>query len=301
MRVRAPATIAAAVAAVTMVLLPTAAGAVPKATWYWTLAVSSADPNALLLGTSAGIYRSTDAGKSWQPAAGLGRINATSLAQSGSTLFLGGVRSLPGAKAVIVAGGAYVSGPGTTVLAMSRDDGNTWQQLHPRGLPDVGVQALAVDPAGHSLLYAVLRTGALYRSADDGRSFNLVTQTVGGTPWAVAVTQNHHFITGDMTSGSYMSNTGDKWLRTQFADLKGGSMVMEYAVQPTDTRHVLMTSYGVLSSRDAGRSWHVALKSKVMFGPVAWAPNTSTVAYAVGWDRSVWRSDDGGTSWAQVS
>jgi hypothetical protein len=38
-----------------------------------------------------------------------------------------------------------------------------------------------------------------------------------------------------------------------------------------------------------------------MFGPVAWAPSTSDVAYAVGFDRSVWRSADGAKSWTKVT
>ena len=76
---------------------------------------------------------------------------------------------------------------------------------------------------------------------------------------------------------------------------------MEYAVQPTDLTRVLMTSLGVQMSTDGGKTWHVALKSDVMFGPVAWAPTESDVAYAVGFDRSVWRSDDGGKTWTEVS
>jgi len=75
---------------------------------------------------------------------------------------------------------------------------------------------------------------------------------------------------------------------------------MEYAVQPSDLTRVLMTSYGVLMSTDSGKSWQVALKSKVMFGPVAWSPADSGVAYAVGWDRSVWRSANDGRSWTRV-
>ena len=76
---------------------------------------------------------------------------------------------------------------------------------------------------------------------------------------------------------------------------------MEYAVQPSDPQRVLMTSYGVELSSDGGKSWHVVLNSKVMFGPVAWSPSTPDVAYAIGWDRSVWRSTDGGKVWARTS
>lgn len=290
---------AVAVAGTVAALLPiVATAAIPKASWYWTL--SAGDPNTLLLGTSAGLYRSTDAGKTWQPA-GTARINATSVIQSAGTVLVGGIRTRAGSKAVMVVGGAYISGPGTSVVEASTDGGKTWEPRTPRGLPNIGVQALAVDPADDSVIYAVVRNGALYRSTDGGDSFRLVAATVGGTPWAIAVTNNHHFVTGDMTSGSYLSSTGDRWLRTNFADPKGGSMVMEYAVQPTDAHHILMTSYGVLASKDAGKTWSVALKSKVMFGPVAWALSTPTVAYAVGWNRSLWRSDDGGRSWRRTS
>jgi photosystem II stability/assembly factor-like uncharacterized protein len=62
-----------------------------------------------------------------------------------------------------------------------------------------------------------------------------------------------------------------------------------------------MTSRGVEESTDGGKTWHVKLKSDVMFGPVSWAPTTPDVAYAVGFDQSLWRSDDGGESWKKVS
>lgn len=54
-------------------------------------------------------------------------------------------------------------------------------------------------------------------------------------------------------------------------------------------------------STDGGKTWHLALKSSVMFGPVAWAPQESKIAYAIGFDRSFWRSADGGLTWKQVS
>jgi photosystem II stability/assembly factor-like uncharacterized protein len=38
-----------------------------------------------------------------------------------------------------------------------------------------------------------------------------------------------------------------------------------------------------------------------MFGPVAWAPSSPDTAYAIGFDGSIWRTADGGTTWARVS
>src|SRR5581483_9542207 len=101
--------------------------------------------------------------------------------------------------------------------------------------------------------------------------------------------------------GSHVSRSGTGWRPTPFTDSSGGRMVMEYAVQPGDPARVIMTSRGIALSTDAGRTWRLVLRSQVMFGPVAYAPSASSLAYAVGFDGSLWRSDDGGTSWTKVA
>ncbi len=111
-----------------------------------------------------------------------------------------------------------------------------------------------------------------------------MTHKVGGTPWALAITQPGHLVAGDMTTGNFVSADATHWLDTGFTDPQKSKMVMEYAVDPTDPTHVLMSSYGVVSSTDGGKTWGSSLDSKVMFGPVAWAATTPTVAYAVGFD-----------------
>jgi photosystem II stability/assembly factor-like uncharacterized protein len=293
--------LAVAVVGILIALTPSVACAeAPKVEWWWTLAVSASDPNTLVLGTSDGVYRSTDAGKTWRPD-GLTGVDATSLVQVGSTLFVGGLRKPAGSKAVVIEAGAYTIPSGPGVLAASTDGGKTWRPLHPRGLPGLDVQALAADPVSSGGLFLLLRAGGLYRSTDGGSSFEMVTPRLGGPPWALAVTQGGHLVAGDMATGNYLSATGKHWQHTAFTDLKRSAMVMEYAVQPADQKRVLMTSYGVEMSPNAGKSWRVVLNSKVMFGPVAWAPSSSAVAYAIGWDRSVWRSDDGGRHWARTS
>jgi len=277
-----------------------AAGAVPYASWYWSLAVPASNPNVLVLGTSKGVYRSSDAGKTWQPA-GLGGVDTTSLVRAGSAIYAGGARIGTNAKPVLVKNGAYSVTPGPAVLAVSTNAGVTWRELHPLGLPNVGVQALAVDPADAQVIDAVLRTGAIYRTTDGAHSFRRISLKAGGTPWALAIAQNSHLIAGDMTSGAYLGTTAEQWQQTAFVDSQGSHMVMEYAVQPTDLNRVLMTSYGIELSTDGAKSWHVVLKSKVMFGPIAWAPETPDLAYAVGWDHSVWRSADGGKTWKHIA
>ena len=273
------------------------AGAVPNAPWYWTMIVAPSDPKVLVLATSNGLYRSGDGAKTWQQVGPKG-VNMTSLAVSGSSMFAGGV---PGPNPVIRKGAGRTAPDGPAVLTVSTDNGELWKLIHPRGLPNVTLQALAVDPAKSSDVYALLNTGKLYRSTDGARSFELVSPKIAAPPWALAVTQNGHLVAGDMDNGGFTSANGKAWQKTPFTDSAGGKMVMEYAVQPSDPSHVVMTSAGILQSTDGGKTWHLALKSRVMFGPVAWAPSASNVAYAVGFDRSFWRSGDAGTTWTKVS
>jgi len=275
----------------------TVASAVPYAPWYWTMVVSPTDPNVVLVGTSSGVYRSSDGAKTWHPT-GPQNVNTTSLVQAGDAIFMGGV---PGPNPVIRKGKGRTAPDGPAVLGESTDGGKTFKLLHPQGLSNVTIQALAVDPAAAGTIYALLNDGRLFRSTDSARSFRLVTTKLGISPWALAVTQGNHFVGGDMDSGGFSSANGTAWQRTPFKDSRGGTMVMEYAVAPTEAADVLMTSVGIERSTDGGKTWQLALKSNVMFGPVAWAPKQSKIAYAIGFDRSFWRSDDGGQTWKQVS
>ncbi len=285
---------------------PTAASAgssaagVPSASWYWTMAVAPANANVLVLGTSDGLFRSSDGGKTWA-ATGPKDVSATSVVSDGSRLLMGGVRATPAESPIVHVGAGRTVAAGVAVLDASSDAGETWHPLHPSGLPTTALQALAVDPTNPEVVYALLQTGRLYRSSDGAKSFQLAAGKVEQTPWALAVTRGNHFVAGDMDTGSYVSSNGAAWQQTAFRNSAGGKMVMEYAVDPADPTRVLMSAFGVELSANGGTSWHEVLKTPVMFGPVAWASQPSSVAYAVGFDGSLWRSSDGGMSWTKIA
>ena len=266
----------------------------PYAAWFWTMVVSPANPNELLVGTNMGVDRSLNGGKTWK-SVGLTTVNVTSLAEVGTSVYAGGV---PGANPVIHNTSGRTAPNGIGTLSVSTNHGTSWKGLHPSGLPTNTIQALATDPSG--ALYALLNTGGLYKSTDGAKSFTLVTAKLGISPWALAITKGQQFVSGDMDGGPHTSANAKAWTSTAYTDNAGGKMVMEYAVQPNDMTNVLMTSIGVVMSTDGGKTWHTTLNSKTMFGPVAYAPKSPEIAYAVGFDRSIWRSDDGGKSWKQV-
>jgi photosystem II stability/assembly factor-like uncharacterized protein len=247
------------------------AASVPRAGDYHALLVLRGDPATMLLGTHQGVYRSTDGGRSWR-LAGLAGEDAMNLVQVRGAILMGG----------------------HDVFAVSLDGGRTWRATQPAGLPSLDVHGLAVDPANPRVVYAQIAMTGLYRSTDGGRSFHVVSRDVNGPMMSVAVTPAGKLIVGDMTRGIYLSTTGRRWLHT------ATGMVMGLAVDPRDANKVLATGDGVAISEDGGRTWSAALRSKVMFGPVAWSPSNPNLAYAVSDDRSLWRSLDGGKTWTRT-
>jgi photosystem II stability/assembly factor-like uncharacterized protein len=255
----------------TLVVGSTATAAIPRASDYHSLLVSSSDPHTLLLGTHTGVYRSTDGGRSWR-FAGLAGEDAMNLVRAGSTIFMGG----------------------HDVFSSSTNGGKTWHALRPAGLPSLDVHGLAVDPRNSHTLYAQIAMTGLYRSTNDARSFRLVSSDVNGMMMSVAVTPVGKLVVGDMSRGIFTSTTGKHWLHT------ANGMVMGLAADPSNAKRIVATGRGIAISSDGGRSWAAALPSKVMFGPVAWSPQNPSLVYAVGYDRSLWRSLDAGTTWKKV-
>jgi photosystem II stability/assembly factor-like uncharacterized protein len=269
---------------------------VPSSLWYWTMAVSPTDPNVLVVGSASGLLRSEDGGKTWA-SVGPKSFNATSVVPSGNDLIAAGGKLGATSSAITRVGQTRQAPVGPLLVVSSSDGGKTWTPLKTSGLPNTSIQSLA---ANGSTIYAVLTNGKLYSSTDGAKSFKLLAAKVGIPPWAIAETGNG-FVGGDMDTGAYQSANATKWTKQRYHDSKGGVMVMEYAVKPNDSKNVLMSAFGVEGSTDGGKTWHPVLKSSVMFGPVAWASSSPDTAYAVGFDSSVWRTDDGGKTWKKVA
>jgi photosystem II stability/assembly factor-like uncharacterized protein len=246
----------------------TAGTSLPRVTEYDALLVSTSDSSRILLGTQHGLFGTTDGGRTWTEA-GLRGASVTSLAQIDHTILAGG----------------------RGFLASSGNGGKTWQRLHPSGLPNEQIDAIGSES---STVYVALAGAGLYRSTDLGRTFRSISLAVGPAIRALAVTSKQ-IIAGDVATGVYLSPNGQDWLHT------ARGMIMALAVGGSNREHVLAASWGIARSNDGGRRWRTTLHSHVMFGAVAWAPSDPALAYAVGDNRSFWRSSDGGSNWMRVS
>ena len=245
----------------------------PRTSDYHSLLVAPSDPLALVLGTHQGLFRSADGGRTWAKAELDGR-DAMNLARP--------------SRSVVWAAGHLV-------LAKSVDGGATWEDVQPSGLPSLDVHGFAVDPRDPSTVYAAIAGEGLFRSNDGARSFELRSRDVGPGVMALTVLPDGRILAGDMQRRLLASsaNGGTDWTGVVQAS------VMGLAVNPTRPQLVLASGPGVLRSTDGGRTWAQALQLEAGSGPVAWSSSNPDIAYVVGLDRSLWRSDDSGKSWSE--
>ena len=245
----------------------------PRTPDYHSLLVAPDDPQTLLLGTHNGIYRSQDGGRTWVAYALAGQDAMNLKRASRATIWTAG----------------------HLVFATSEDGGETWTNLHPDTLPNLDLHGFAVDPTDPDTLYAAAAGAGLYRSGDAGATFELVSQDVGGAVFGLAVTPDGRILAGDGDRGLLESSDGgETWREVLRAAVAG------LAVNAKDPRRILATGPGIYLSTDGGATWRSVLELDDGVGPVAWSPSAPRTAYAVGFDRSLRRTSDGGDTWSAV-
>lgn len=240
---------------------------------YHSLLVDPSNPQKLMLGTHVGLYASSDGGRRWRFKA-LAGDDAMNLARvKGNTLWLAGHQ----------------------VFKTSIDGGATWRDVQPSGLPSLDIHGFAVDPRNPTTLYAAVAGRGLYRSQDNGKSFSLLSQQVGGGVMALAVLSDGRILAGDMGQGLLESgDAGATWKQTLRAQLMG------LAVNPTDPKRLLATGAAIALSTNGGRTWRTVLDLPEGTGPVAWSHSNPKLAYVVGFNRTLFHTLDSGNSWQPV-
>ena len=250
-------------------------GQLPDTPDYHSLLVAESNSRRIFLGTHAGLFVTDDGGLTWNQGELVDR-DAMNLVQApGKTLW----------------------SAGHNVLVKSMDGGETWTEADPTGLPHLDVHGFAADPVRPERLYAAIAGQGLFRSTDGGESFGLVSEEVGGAVFGLAVTPSGSILAADASRGVFVSEDGGKtW--TQTLD----NPALGIAVNPRDSKVVLAAGpLGVFRSTSGGKSWDLVLPFAEGAGPLAWSPSEPRVAYAIGFDKSLYRSDDLGATWAPVT
>lgn len=185
----------------------------------------------------------------------------------------------------------------------SRDGGASWEPAG-SGLPDAGVQAIAVAPSDHLTVYAWL-DGRGWRSRDGGDHWARVGSfDLAITSLAVDPTNPDVVFAGSYVGGVFRTaDGGASW--TGLLRGRGDNPVQSIQLDPSrpSTIYVSRGRTGVAETTDGGATW--AKKNSGIYGgwftSLVISPSDPSVLYVAQASdesgRHVFRSADGGESW----
>jgi photosystem II stability/assembly factor-like uncharacterized protein len=254
------------------------------------LTQSAKDPDLLFAGTNRGVYRSADAGETWEhldTSATPGLINVESLAVD------------PRDTKVIYAGTWYLP-------YKSTDGGRSWNITKTGVIDDSDIFAIEIDQANpdHVIMSAC---SGIYETKNAGATWRKVNGIPSQSRRTRAILQNPakpEVIYAGTTEGFWMSsNGGGDWRVTTN---RQGFEINAIAVHPDNPDLVFIgtNNYGVMVSRDGGRNF--APSNEGYSGRRAYSilPDreqpgrvyASTINTATG-GGYFYVSDDGGRTW----
>ncbi len=256
------------------------------------MAVANAGRTVYAAPCAGGMWRSTDAGQSWnRDAAGL---PARPYAAEPDLV------AAPDQRTVYAAGdyGLYVSS----------DARVSWAQVFQPSEQDHRVTAVTLNPRRPAHLWLGTDGGGLYASSNAGRFWGQVGEA--GIPphasvYAISVSPfDDRLVYVSTVDGLYAtSNGGGSWDAVSCCDdatnFVANATVFAVTFDPLQQRHLYAgTSDGVFISHDGGSTWTgPTTPPQVAIYAVAASASHPGVAYAGG--RHVYRTTDGGATWQE--
>jgi len=249
-----------------------------------SIAYSKTNPQIMYCGTSSGVHRSDDGGRTWKPKVkGLTDQGIYHVAVSPSNSDLVYCCTWNGG------------------VARSNDGGNSWEQVN-QGLSLLNVYYVSIDPANPQVLYAMTWGAGVFRSEDGGDSWEDFTGDItslnGYFVFCAPVTPNPIIASLD-NNGIYLLSDGS-WVDAN----KGMNFgwVMDMAQDPLNGKRLIASTAGsgAFISEDGGLSWKQSndgLTSQNGKG-VAFNPGKLGSVY-IGTDGGgIFKSVNGGASWS---
>lgn len=216
----------------------------------------------------------------------------------------------------VIYAGTGENGSGSGVYK-STDGGATWQ-LAANGLPNADVKALAINPADPNQLYAMADVrGELYSSTDAGANWKRLadTQLFGGFDRALYTSAANDRLLLNLSKPGGLARSLDRG-RTWTMLSKGlpgderEVYVLSVAIDPADanvmyagTGGFVGQGHGVYKSTDGGDSWSASNRGMIDYRITAIAidPSDSKIVYAGSDAGELFKSEDGGQTWNNLT
>jgi len=282
--------------------------------------VHPVDPNVVFAGTSDGVYRSTDRGKSFQ------RANFPDHRQIWSFLVDSTNPNL------VYAGGSPIS------MYRSEDCGETWRTLPDPGMPDRAVMPfacrvmrLAQHPTQPGTIFAALEVNGVMRTTDGGESWtdvsadllrlaqkpHLKSKIVSNT-FNEGMLDGHAIATSPADPGAVIfaarmglfrtADGGETWQDMELGRFSPNTYGRDIKVSPTDgnTMYAALSvaaaskDGGIYRTTDKGETWKRFDKVQVhgtIMSVALHQTDPNQVYIGARYDGEIHGTEDGGASW----
>lgn len=255
-------------------------------------AQAPSDPRILFAGTLEGVFRSTDAGDSWQQISPAGskeihEVESLAIDPKNPDIVFAGTWHLPW---------------------KTTDGGKNWENVKKGLIDDSDVFSIIVDPDKPDLVYLSACSG-IYKSGNGGSLFRKI-QGIPATARRTRVLRqdpaHRDTVYAGTTEGLYKTTNGGK----TFKRMTGPDVIVnDVFIDPTNPDHVLLATdrSGVLTSTDAAVSFkdsNHGFSARKVAALLIDGANPSRVYAGVVNDKQyggVFVSDDGGNEWKQLA
>ncbi|HVU47912.1 MAG TPA: hypothetical protein VHD85_17400 [Terracidiphilus sp.] len=250
------------------------------------------DPQMLIAGTLAGVFRSSDAGATWKQISPVGdreihEIESLAVDPKNDEIVYAGTWHLPW---------------------KTTDGGKTWRNIKQGLIVDSDVFSIILDPERPKTVYLSACSG-IYKSENAGLLFHKIQ----GIPTEARRTrvlmqdpQNLNVVYAGTTEGLYKTQNAGRTFRL----MTGSDVVVNGVyIDPRNSKRVLLATDrgGVLASDDAGETFkesNEGISERKIAALLVDHDNPSRIYVGVVNDKrfgGVFRSTDGGASWQQLA
>ena len=284
------------------------------------LAVAPGDPDLVYALSGSGLLRSRDGGHTWTVLGAAPALNRLSLRVSGSLLGAAGDGLYESGDegdswTLLAFAGQYVSSaledprgrhalfatldpvdrPRSSVWK-SADGGASWQIKY---AVEDNFDQLTLDPSRPGSLYMLGDLNLIYRSVDEGETWEPLPASQALGPLAIAVSANGILYAAVYPLGvAHSLDGGETWL-----PMPGGYVpspvdeIWDLAVDAAHPDTVLAGgATGIWRSLDRGSAWSIENVGLMASAPTSLAIGPEGSLFATS-PSGVWRSDDGGSAW----